>query len=300
MGSLLENDRPAATCPGFNVVREWNARSINSSHARWHRLILPRDPSSISLGIKPRSINSKCFFLFLELWEKEKKKRFVLAIRHSSRGELLPAFPRSSANFRPKPARKFRAESKRKSPGFSSRPRQLTSLHLLVCPLVFPSRLISSLLPIVGTSRIKREQVPRYYTLWKIPRYYIEFRLDHRKKLEVFYATRAKRKGKNTSSLHTPGHLVSRIPQEIDRGKGVYRRDRRGTTLFFLLPLPFFVYRHGKIVKLGLPAITMTIVTLPAIYTCVRNATRTYAYAWARATLFNDSTHSKDSECRSE
>lgn len=92
--------------------------------------------------------------------------------------------------------------------------------------------------------------------------------------------TRQEQKEKEkTRARCTLSDTWSRIPQEIDRGKGVYRRDRRGTTLFFLLPLPFFVYRHGKIVKLGLPAITMTIVTLPAIYTCVRNATRTYAYA---------------------
>lgn len=120
------------------------------------------------------------FFSLSRIMRKGKEEKIRVVGPPFVSRRAAPAFPRSSANFRPKPARKFRAESKRKSPGFSSRPRQLTSLHLLVCPLVFPSRLISSLLPIVGTSRIKREQVPRYYTLWKIPRYYIEFRLDHR------------------------------------------------------------------------------------------------------------------------
>lgn len=78
------------------------------------------------------------------------KLPFVVLFVNVSR-ELLPLFHEaSSANFRPIPktkARKFPKvanESHEYSDfDFSSCSTQLTSLHLLACPLIFPSRLSS-------------------------------------------------------------------------------------------------------------------------------------------------------------
>lgn len=63
-----------------------------------------------------------------------------------------------------------------------------------------PILVISFLLPIVGTIESTGNRFHGVYTLWKIPRYYIEFRLDHREGQKTGGVLRDKSK-KNCAAL---------------------------------------------------------------------------------------------------
>lgn len=165
----MENDRPAATCPGFQRCSRMK-RTIDKFIAC---PMTPIDTATRSLldpfsGIK-LEVDQLEMSLSL-LYGDEKKKRLLSIVYRASgnwtlaRRSAICKIPFLSSSSKRAPIFGLKKISKRKRkrgakriliPIFLARGnRQLTSLHLLVRPLIFPyPRLISFLLPNRGNDR---------------------------------------------------------------------------------------------------------------------------------------------------
>ena len=125
--------------------------------------------------------------------------------------------------------------------------RQLTSLHLLVRPLIFPyPRLISFLLPNRGNDRENQQGTGcstciHVYTLKNSPILYrIPIGPPRGAKNWRCFTRQEQKEKRKTRARCTLSRILGRIPQEIDRGKGViYRRNRSGIAFSLSLSLFF-------------------------------------------------------------